>query len=414
MMASSNEFRVVVKGKGAHAAQPHKGIDPVMVAVQIAQSWQTIISREKSPLDTAVLSITQIHAGSATNVIPDEAVLIGTVRTFTTEVLDLIERAWRNRQAHGGRFNAERRLRFKRNYPPLVNHARETAFAVEVMKAVVGADKVDDNVEPTMGAEDFAFMLQEEAGLLCLHRQRRRRRTARRPRPGSVPAAQWQLRLQRHLLPIGASYWVRLVEMSLRWLRLRLLKPGQLSRPVRCPGAAPDCAPAPAAPPTGQRLRRSDPPPTPLDRLIAFASPARSPAAPGRHRRAASTLRKSFSWLLTCPPGMKFRSSMRWPCTSRMRLRRSRRGSPRARRRIGAGRLRQQQRLGHDVERGADDQLIAQLGHLAAAGRADQRRRGPSRPAPVRPRQNRAALPPAMMASVPASAPPRRPTPARR
>jgi metal-dependent amidase/aminoacylase/carboxypeptidase family protein len=84
MMASSNEFRVVVKGKGAHAAQPHRGIDPVMVAVQIAQAWQTIISREKNPLDTAVLSITQIHAGSATNVIPDEAVLIGTVRTFTT------------------------------------------------------------------------------------------------------------------------------------------------------------------------------------------------------------------------------------------------------------------------------------------------------------------------------------------
>jgi amidohydrolase len=92
MMASSNEFRVVVKGKGAHAAQPHRGIDPVMVAVQIAQAWQTIISREKNPLETAVLSITQIHAGSATNVIPDEAVLIGTVRTFTTEVLDLVER----------------------------------------------------------------------------------------------------------------------------------------------------------------------------------------------------------------------------------------------------------------------------------------------------------------------------------
>jgi amidohydrolase len=92
MMASSNEFRVVIKGKGAHAAQPHRGVDPVMTAVQIAQAWQTIISREKNPLDTAVLSITQIHAGSATNVIPDEAVMIGTVRTFSTQVLDLIEK----------------------------------------------------------------------------------------------------------------------------------------------------------------------------------------------------------------------------------------------------------------------------------------------------------------------------------
>ena len=96
MMASSNEFEVTIKGKGAHAAQPHKGIDPIMVAVQIAQSWQTIISRNKSPIDAGVLSITQIHSGSATNIIPDEATLIGTVRTFTIAVLDLIEQRMRD------------------------------------------------------------------------------------------------------------------------------------------------------------------------------------------------------------------------------------------------------------------------------------------------------------------------------
>ena len=97
------------QGKGAHAAQPHKGIDPVMIAVQIAQSWQTIITRNKNPLDTAVLSITQIHAGSATNVIPDEAQLVGTVRTFTTDVLDMIEARMGERgQAHGGRPSAPR------------------------------------------------------------------------------------------------------------------------------------------------------------------------------------------------------------------------------------------------------------------------------------------------------------------
>src|SRR4051812_11984920 len=128
MMASSNEFRVLVKGKGAHAAQPHRGVDPVMVAVHIAQAWQTIVSREKNPLDTAVLSITQIHAGSATNVIPDEAVLIGTVRTFTTGVLDLIETRMGEIARHtAAAFNATVDFGFKRNYPPLVNHARETA-----------------------------------------------------------------------------------------------------------------------------------------------------------------------------------------------------------------------------------------------------------------------------------------------
>jgi amidohydrolase len=147
MMASSNEFRVLVKGKGAHAAQPHKGVDPVMVAVQIAQSWQTIMSREKNPLDTAVLSITQIHAGSATNVIPDEAVLIGTVRTFTTEVLDLIERRMEEIATHtAAGLRASVQFDFKRNYPPLVNHPRQTAFAIEAMKAVAGVDKVDVNV----------------------------------------------------------------------------------------------------------------------------------------------------------------------------------------------------------------------------------------------------------------------------
>jgi hippurate hydrolase len=216
MMASSNEFRVVVKGKGAHAAQPHRGVDPVMVAVQIAQSWQTIISREKNPLDTAVLSITQIHAGSATNVIPDEAVLIGTVRTFTTGVLDLIERRM-NEIASGvaAGFNASVDFGFKRNYPPLVNHAQQTAFAVEAMKAVAGSDKVDTNVEPTMGAEDFAYMLQAKPGCYVFigNGEGDHRSAGHGLGPCQLHNASYDFNDQ--LLPIGASYWVRLAEMSL-------------------------------------------------------------------------------------------------------------------------------------------------------------------------------------------------------
>jgi amidohydrolase len=216
MMASSNEFRVVVKGKGAHAAQPHRGIDPVMVAVQIAQGWQTIISREKNPLDTAVLSITQIHAGSATNVIPDEAVMIGTVRTFSTDVLDLIERRMREiAQGLAAGFNATVDFSFKRNYPPLVNHPEQTAFAIEAMRAVVGSDNVDTNVEPTMGAEDFAFMLQEKPGCYVFigngdgdHRHHGHGLGPCQLHNGSYD-------FNDHLLPIGASFWARLVEMSL-------------------------------------------------------------------------------------------------------------------------------------------------------------------------------------------------------
>jgi amidohydrolase len=216
MMASSNEFRVVVKGKGAHAAQPHRGVDPIMVAVNIAQAWQTIISREKSPLDTAVLSITQIHAGSATNIIPDEAVMIGTVRTFTTPVLDQMQRRMQE-MATGiaAGFNATVDFGFKRNYPPLLNHPEQTAIAVEAMRAVVGLDKVNDNVEPTMGAEDFAFMLQAKPGCYVFlgNGEGDHRAAGHGLGPCQLHNASYDF--NDNLLPIGSSYWIRLAEMNL-------------------------------------------------------------------------------------------------------------------------------------------------------------------------------------------------------
>lgn len=216
MMASSNEFRVVVKGKGCHAAQPHRGVDPVMVAVQIAQSWQTLVSREKNPLDTAVLSITQIHAGSATNVIPDEAVLSGTVRTFSTTVLDQLQTRMQEMATHtAAAFNATVDFTFKRNYPPLVNHPKETAFAVEAMQAVVGADRVNTNTEPTMGAEDFAFMLQEKPGCYVFIGNGEGDHRAGGHGLGPCQLHNASYDFNDDLLPIGASFWVRLAEMSL-------------------------------------------------------------------------------------------------------------------------------------------------------------------------------------------------------
>jgi amidohydrolase len=216
MMASSNEFYLTIKGKGAHAAQPHKGIDPVMVAVQIAQSWQTIISRQKSPLDTAVLSVTQIHAGSATNVIPDEAKMVGTVRTFTTPVLDMIEQRMGEIATHtAAAFGAEAEFTFRRNYPPLVNHAKETKFAVEVMKAVVGADKVDDNVEPTMGAEDFAYFLQAKPGCYIFIGNGEGDHRDGGHGLGPCVLHNGSYDFNDNLLPVGASFWVSLVEASL-------------------------------------------------------------------------------------------------------------------------------------------------------------------------------------------------------
>ncbi|MFD2367157.1 M20 aminoacylase family protein [Pseudoduganella sp. GCM10020061] len=216
MMASSNEFRVVVRGKGCHAAQPHKGIDPVMVAVQVAQAWQTIVARNLNPVETAVLSITQIHAGSATNVIPDEAELVGTVRTFTTGALDLIESRMRQIAQHTAEaFGATVDFTFHRNYPPLVNHERETAFAVEAMQAIVGADKVDTDVEPTMGAEDFAFMLQHKPGCYVFIGNGEGDHRAGGHGLGPCQLHNASYDFNDRLLPIGASFWVRLVEMAM-------------------------------------------------------------------------------------------------------------------------------------------------------------------------------------------------------
>jgi amidohydrolase len=213
MMASSNEFEVTIKGKGAHAAQPHKGIDPIMVAIQIAQSWQTIISRNKSPLDAGVLTITQIHSGSATNVIPDEARLIGTVRTFNTAVTDLIEtRMCEIAQYTAAAFDAQLEFHFERLYPALVNHPRETEFASNVMRSLVGDANVDAQVEPTMSAEDFAFFLQEMPGCYVFigNGEGAHRDAGHGLGPCNLHNPSYDF--NDALLPIGATYWVRLVE----------------------------------------------------------------------------------------------------------------------------------------------------------------------------------------------------------
>jgi hippurate hydrolase len=213
MMASGNQFEVIVRGKGSHAAQPHNSIDPVMVAVQIAQSWQTIVSRNMSPIEAGVLSVTQIHAGSATNVIPDEASLLGTVRTFKVGVLDMIERRMREIAEHtSAAFGAQVEFRFKRNYPALVNHPEETALAIEVMQGIVGKENVNPQAEPTMGSEDFAFMLEAKPGCYVFigNGEGDHRDMGHGLGPCNLHNPSYDF--NDALLPIGATYWVRLVD----------------------------------------------------------------------------------------------------------------------------------------------------------------------------------------------------------
>jgi amidohydrolase len=215
VFASSNEFKITIRGKGAHAALPHNGVDPVLVAAQMVQAFQTIVTRNKKPIETAVISVTMIHAGEATNVIPDSCELQGTVRTFTTEVLDLVERRMRQiAEATSAAFDAGCEFAFHRNYPPTVNHAAETEFARTLLGEVVGAQNVLE-FEPTMGAEDFSFFLQAKPGCYFLigNGDGAHREGGHGLGPCMLHNPSYDF--NDELIPLGATAWVRLAE---KWL----------------------------------------------------------------------------------------------------------------------------------------------------------------------------------------------------
>jgi amidohydrolase len=215
VMASSNEFKITIRGKGGHAAMPHNAIDPVVVASQLVLGFQTIISRNVKPIDAAVISVTMIHAGEATNVIPNHCELQGTVRTFSLDVLDLVEQRMRDMAEHTcAASGASCDFEFKRNYPPTINSARETEFARQVMASIVGEDKVLVQ-EPTMGAEDFSFMLQAKPGCYSFIANGEGDHRVMGHGGGPCMLHNPSYDFNDELLPLGATYWVRLTE---QWL----------------------------------------------------------------------------------------------------------------------------------------------------------------------------------------------------
>ncbi len=212
VMASSNEFKIRIIGKGSHAALPHNGLDPVPVACQLVSAFQTIITRNKKPTDPGVISVTMIHAGEATNVVPDSCELQGTVRTFSYEVLDMIEQRMREMTEHtAAAYGVRCEFAFKRNYPPTINTATEAAFAAGVMGQVVGADQVMAQ-EPTMGAEDFAYMLQAKPGAYCFIGNGDGDHRSMGHGDGPCMLHNPSYDFNDDLIPIGATYWVRLCE----------------------------------------------------------------------------------------------------------------------------------------------------------------------------------------------------------
>jgi len=215
IMGSTNEFKITIKGRGSHAALPHLSIDPVPVACQMVQAFQTIISRNKRPMDTAVISVTMIHTGEATNVVPDIAVIEGTVRTFTTEVLDLIESRMRDLVTHtAAAYGATADFEFVRNYPPTVNHTEPVDRLREVMREVVGPENVLE-FEPTLGAEDFSYFLQAKPGAYFMigHGEGDHRVQGHGLGPCTLHNPNYDF--NDELIPLGATLWVRLAERLL-------------------------------------------------------------------------------------------------------------------------------------------------------------------------------------------------------
>ncbi len=209
MMACSDQLEILITGHGAHAAMPHNGIDPIVVGSALIQSLQTLVSRNIHPVDAAVLTITQFHAGDAWNVIPDTALLRGTVRAFKPELQDKME-AGIQRICAGvaAAYGAKIEARYERGYPPTVNWPKETEVAATVLEQMVGKDNVHRDLMPTMGAEDFAFMLEKKPGCYIW--------AGNGPGEGGCMLHNPHYDFNDALIPVGSSYWVRLVEHILK------------------------------------------------------------------------------------------------------------------------------------------------------------------------------------------------------
>jgi hippurate hydrolase len=215
MMASGNRFSVTIRGKGSHAALPHLGVDPVPIAAQLINGFQTIITRNRRPLEPGVISVTMLQAGEALNVVPDTCTLSGTVRTFSYELLDLIERRMREMSQHTcAAFGASCDFEFQRYYPPTINHPAETEFVRQVLGEVVGASNVQA-FEPTMGSEDFSFFLQAKPGCYFVigNGDGEHREGGHGLGPCMLHNPSYDF--NDELIPLGATAWVRIAE---RWL----------------------------------------------------------------------------------------------------------------------------------------------------------------------------------------------------
>lgn len=210
MLAAADRIDIHIEGRGGHGAHPHLAVDPVLVAGHIITAAQSIVARNVSPLDTAVVSLCAMHAGNlaAMSVIPREARLVGTVRTFRPETAAAVERRL-NELVHSiaAAFGASATLRYERLYPATINSGREAAFAAEVAAGLIGEQNVVRDLEPSMGSEDFSFMLQRRPGAYA--------RLGQGGAEGGCFLHNSRYDFNDDVIPIGAGYMAALAERAL-------------------------------------------------------------------------------------------------------------------------------------------------------------------------------------------------------
>jgi len=208
MMAAFDIFELVVTGKGGHAAMPHLTIDPIVVGTKIVEAYQSIVSRSIDPQDPVVLSVTQFHAGDAYNVIPNKVSISGCTRCFSPRVQEKLEAQMKQVATEICRaYGATCEFKYERRYPPTVNSEIEAHLAGSVATELVGADSVNLNPKPAMASEDFAYMLQEKPGAYIW--------IGNGDGEGSCMVHNPSYDFNDEILPIGATWWVKLAETSL-------------------------------------------------------------------------------------------------------------------------------------------------------------------------------------------------------
>jgi hippurate hydrolase len=205
IMAAFDVFEIIVSGRGAHAARPHDSIDSIVVASQVVTALQAISSRQTDPHDQVVVSITQFHAGDTWNVLPVTATLRGTVRTFRKSVQDATELSI-GRIVTGicAAFGAHAELRYERRYPATINSAPEAKKSAATLRRLFGNHSVNESPQPSMGGEDFSFMLEKKPGCYIW--------AGNGPSDGDRILHNPHYDFNDELLPVGAAYWVGLTE----------------------------------------------------------------------------------------------------------------------------------------------------------------------------------------------------------